>query len=275
VLLRAGNKREAIEQAKLAFDIEPHTAEELVRLEEVFRAAGAGADGVRAAEARAVLLAAQVARRGDPGVARWSRARGSRRRQAAAALEKVPDLDPRELTATTRRGVAPGGRTGAFTRVCDQPRSTSSTGREDLPARSPPSTRSGWPEGVPLPVPSARDAPGDADGSRRRAPRGGDGGPRGACRGARAGLEEARGLARAASRVARQGARRAAYDRRAHAAFRRAPRPTRRARRRRRRLHRVSRGAAGPRPESSRSSRSSRRLRLDENRRRSSRSRRL
>ncbi|HEY6002471.1 MAG TPA: hypothetical protein VIV57_06315, partial [Anaeromyxobacter sp.] len=53
VLLRANNKREAIEQAKLAFDIEPHEAADLVRIEDVFRQAGAAQDGVRAAEARA------------------------------------------------------------------------------------------------------------------------------------------------------------------------------------------------------------------------------
>lgn len=57
VLARAGQKLAAVEQGKLAFGIEPHTVEELVRIEEVFRSAGAAADGIRAAEARAALLA--------------------------------------------------------------------------------------------------------------------------------------------------------------------------------------------------------------------------
>ena len=37
VLLRAGNRREAVEQAKLAFDIEPHVTDDLVRIEEIGR----------------------------------------------------------------------------------------------------------------------------------------------------------------------------------------------------------------------------------------------
>ncbi|MFT3914841.1 MAG: tetratricopeptide repeat protein [Anaeromyxobacteraceae bacterium] len=102
VLLRAGNKREATEQAKLAFDIEPHLAEELVRIEEVFRQTGAGAEGVRAAEARAALLAEQ----GGPAEAipAWLAVaelwKGQRRPDAAAAaLDKVLELDPGNRSA--------------------------------------------------------------------------------------------------------------------------------------------------------------------------------
>ena len=101
-----GKKREAIEQAKLAFDIEPHAAEELVRLEEMFRRPAPAQDGVRAAEARAALLAAQ----GGPaeavaGVARGRGAVEARRgapTRAAAALEKVLELDPANRTAYER-----------------------------------------------------------------------------------------------------------------------------------------------------------------------------
>ncbi|HSD22085.1 MAG TPA: tetratricopeptide repeat protein [Anaeromyxobacter sp.] len=124
VLLRAGNKRDAIEQAKLAFDIEPHAAEELVRLEEVFRAAGAGADGVRAAEARAALLAAQ----GGPAeaVPAWLAVAELWRQQkrldaAATALEKVLELDPANRTAydALRESHQAAGNWRAFARVCD------------------------------------------------------------------------------------------------------------------------------------------------------------
>jgi tetratricopeptide (TPR) repeat protein len=124
VLLRAGNKREAIEQAKLAFDIEPHAAEELVRIEEIFRQAGAAQDGVRAAEARAALLAAQ----GGPAeaVPAWlavaelwkAQKRGD---AAAAALEKVLELDPANRTAyeELRQLHSEAGNWRALARVCD------------------------------------------------------------------------------------------------------------------------------------------------------------
>ncbi len=124
VLLRAGNKREATEQAKLAFDIEPHAAEELVRIEEVFRQAGAAQDGVRAAEARAALLAAQ----GGPAeaVPAWLAVaelwKGQKRGDAAAAaLEKVLELDPANRTAyeELRQLHAEAGNWRAFARVCD------------------------------------------------------------------------------------------------------------------------------------------------------------
>jgi len=96
VLVRAGQKLAAVEQGKLAFGIEPHTVEELVRIEEVFRSAGAAADGIRAAEARAAALAES----GGPAEAipawlavaeLWTLQK--RPDLAAAALEKVLALD--------------------------------------------------------------------------------------------------------------------------------------------------------------------------------------
>lgn len=96
VLARAGQKLAAVEQGKLAFGIEPHTVEELVRIEEVFRAAGAAADGIRAAEARAAVLAGS----GGPAEAipAWLAvaelwALQKRPDAAAAALDKVLALD--------------------------------------------------------------------------------------------------------------------------------------------------------------------------------------
>ncbi|HVI96110.1 MAG TPA: hypothetical protein VM753_18995, partial [Anaeromyxobacter sp.] len=123
VLLRAGSKREAIEQARLAFDIEPHAAEELVRIEEVFRGAGAGADGVRAAEARAALLAEQGPAEAVPAwLAVADLWKGEKRpEQAAAAFEKVLELDPPNRTAYEGlRGIyAAANNWRAFARVCD------------------------------------------------------------------------------------------------------------------------------------------------------------
>ncbi len=124
VLLRAGNKREAVEQGKLAFDIEPHQAEELVRIEEIFRQAGAAQEGVRAAEARAALLAAQ----GGPAeaVPAWLAVaelwKAQKRTDAAAtALEKVLELDPANRTAyeELRQLQSEAGNWRAFARVCD------------------------------------------------------------------------------------------------------------------------------------------------------------
>ncbi|HEX9242088.1 MAG TPA: hypothetical protein VF875_06555, partial [Anaeromyxobacter sp.] len=124
VLLRSGNKRDAIEQAKLAFDIEPHLADELVRIEGVFRDAGAAQDGVRAAEARAALLAAA----GGPAeaVPAWLAVaelwRAQKRPDAAAtALEKVLELDPPNRAAyeSLRSLHAEGGNWRALARVCD------------------------------------------------------------------------------------------------------------------------------------------------------------
>jgi golgin subfamily B member 1 len=124
VLLRGSQKSEAIEQAKRAFDIEPHGAEELVRLEDLFRAAGAATEAVRAAEARAVLLAAQ----GGPAEAvpawlavadLWRQHR--RPDAAAAALEKVLELDPANRTAYDglRELHAAASNWRAYAHVCD------------------------------------------------------------------------------------------------------------------------------------------------------------
>lgn len=124
VLLRAGQKTEAVEQAKRAFDIEPHSAEDLVRLERLFGAAGAGAEGVRAAEARAALLAAQ----GGPAeaVPAWLAVaelwRGQRRPDAAAAaLEKVLELEPghQEAYAALRELHAAAGQWREYARISD------------------------------------------------------------------------------------------------------------------------------------------------------------
>ncbi len=124
VLLQAGQRTEAVEQGKRAFDIEPHTAEELVRIEGIFGAAGAAADGVRAAEARAALLSAQ----GGPAqaVPAWLAVaelwKGQRRADAAAAaLEKVLELDPasRPAYAQLRELHAAGGQWRDFARVLD------------------------------------------------------------------------------------------------------------------------------------------------------------
>ena len=123
-LLRGGQKREAVEQAKLAFDIEPHRADELVRIEEVFRQGGAAAEGVRAAEARAALLAAQ----GGPAeaVPAWVAVAELWRAQkrpdaAAAALEKALELEPANQAAFDELRVAhaEAGNWRAWCRACD------------------------------------------------------------------------------------------------------------------------------------------------------------
>jgi tetratricopeptide (TPR) repeat protein len=123
VLLRAGNKREAVEQAKLAFDIEPHGTDDLVRIEEVFRHGGAAQDGVRAAEARAALLAEGGPAEAVPAwlaVAELWKAQ-KRPDASAAALEKVLEIDPPNRTAyeELRQLHAQGGNWRAFARVCD------------------------------------------------------------------------------------------------------------------------------------------------------------
>ena len=113
-----------MEQAKLAFDIEPHLAEELVRIEEVFRRGGAAQEGVRAAEARAALLAEQ----GGPAEAvpawfavaeLWKAQR--RTDAAAAALDKVLELEPgnRDAYEQLRTLHEEAGNWRAFARVCD------------------------------------------------------------------------------------------------------------------------------------------------------------
>ncbi|HET9554610.1 MAG TPA: tetratricopeptide repeat protein, partial [Anaeromyxobacteraceae bacterium] len=124
VLLRAGQKTEAVEQAKRAFDIEPHAAADLERIERIFGAAGAAADGVRAAEARAALLAAQ----GGPAeaVPAWLAVAelwiGQKRPDAAAAaLERVLELDPTSRPAyqQLRDLHAAGSHWRDWARVCD------------------------------------------------------------------------------------------------------------------------------------------------------------
>uniref|UniRef100_UPI001F59D202 tetratricopeptide repeat protein n=1 Tax=Anaeromyxobacter oryzisoli TaxID=2925408 RepID=UPI001F59D202 len=124
VLLRAGHKRDAVEQAKLAFDLEPHGSEDLVHIEEIFRQGGAVPEGVRAAEARAALLAAQ----GGPAEAipAWLAVADLWREQkrpdaAAAALEKVLELEPANRSAYEglRALHQEAGNWRAFTRVCD------------------------------------------------------------------------------------------------------------------------------------------------------------
>ncbi|MBK9518008.1 MAG: hypothetical protein IPO09_11750 [Anaeromyxobacter sp.] len=124
VLLRSGQKTEAVEQGKRAFDIEPHAADELERLERLFGAAGAGAEGVRAAEARAALLSAQ----GGPAeaVPAWLAVaelwRGQKRPDAAAAaLDKVLELDPASRAAYLglRALHAAAGSWRDYARVCD------------------------------------------------------------------------------------------------------------------------------------------------------------
>jgi tetratricopeptide (TPR) repeat protein len=124
VLLRAGNKQEAIEQAKRGFDIEPHEVEDLVRIEEILGGAGAAADGVRVAEARASLLAA----RGGPAeaVPAWISVAelwkaNKRPDAAAAALDKVLELDPanRDAYDGLRALHAAAGNWRAWARTCD------------------------------------------------------------------------------------------------------------------------------------------------------------
>ncbi len=124
VLLKAGQRTEAVEQAKRAFDIEPHAVDELERIERILGAAGAAADGVRAAEARAALLAAQ----GGPAqavpawlaVAELWRAQ-KRADAAAAAFEKVLELEPgnRPAYAQLRELHAAAGQWRDLARVCD------------------------------------------------------------------------------------------------------------------------------------------------------------
>ncbi len=123
VLVKAGQKNEAAEQAKRAFDIEPHSVDDLVKIEEIFRGAGAAMEGVRAAEARAALLA-----QGSPAEAipAWLAVadlwRGQKRNDLAAlSLEKVLELDPAHRPAfdQLRDLHAAGGNWRAWARVSD------------------------------------------------------------------------------------------------------------------------------------------------------------
>ena len=97
LLLQAGQRQEAVEQGKRAFDLEPHTASDLSKLESLFQAAGATAEGTRAAEARAGLLAAEG--KAAEAVAAWQSSaemwqKSGRPDAAAQALEKALALDP-------------------------------------------------------------------------------------------------------------------------------------------------------------------------------------
>ena len=75
VLARAGQKLAAVEQGKLAFGIEPHTVEELVRIEEVFRIGGRrGRRDPRRRGARRAAGGERRAGRGHPGLAGGGRA---------------------------------------------------------------------------------------------------------------------------------------------------------------------------------------------------------
>jgi tetratricopeptide (TPR) repeat protein len=123
VLVKAGQKTDAAEQGKRAFDIEPHTVEDLEKIEEVFRGAGAVVEAVRAAEARAALLA-----QGSPAEAipAWLAVadlwRAQKRNDAAAqALEKVLELEPTHRPAfdKLRELHAAGGNWRAWARVSD------------------------------------------------------------------------------------------------------------------------------------------------------------
>jgi tetratricopeptide (TPR) repeat protein len=123
VLVKSGQKTDAAEQGKRAFDIEPHTVEDLELIEEVFRGAGAIMEGVRAAEARAALLA-----QGSPAEAipAWLAVadlwRAQKRNDAAAqALEKVLELEPTHRAAfdKLRELHAAGGNWRAWARVSD------------------------------------------------------------------------------------------------------------------------------------------------------------
>ena len=125
VLLAEGQRQEAIEQCKRAFDLEPHGAADLARIEEVFRAAGAAAEGTRAAEARATLLAAE-GKTHDAVAALHAVAElwlGAKKPEAAAAaLEKARELEPgsRETADRLRSLYAQAGNWRAYARVSDQ-----------------------------------------------------------------------------------------------------------------------------------------------------------
>jgi tetratricopeptide (TPR) repeat protein len=123
VLLKAGQKTEAAEQAKRALDIEPHQVEELLRIEEILRSAGAVIEGVRAAEQRALLLAAKSPAEAIPAyLAVADLWRGQKRSDnAAQALEKVLELEPSHRAAfdQLRELHAAGANWRAWARVSD------------------------------------------------------------------------------------------------------------------------------------------------------------
>jgi tetratricopeptide (TPR) repeat protein len=125
VLLQANRKEEAVEQAKRALDLEPHTASDLLRMEEIFRSAGATLDVIRVTEARAEILSSEG--NNVDSVAAWFAAADLWRQQmkkrdgAANALEKVLQLEPANRTAYEglRDIYAQGGNWREFTRVSD------------------------------------------------------------------------------------------------------------------------------------------------------------
>ncbi|HEU4383787.1 MAG TPA: tetratricopeptide repeat protein [Anaeromyxobacteraceae bacterium] len=124
VLLEAGQKQEAVEQAKRALDLEGHTVADLERIGQVFAAAGAAADGIRAAEARAGLLAGEG--RTAEAVAAWQAVadlwlKARRPEPAAAALEKALELEPQSQTTFEKlRSIhAQAGNWRAYARATD------------------------------------------------------------------------------------------------------------------------------------------------------------
>ena len=125
VLLRAGKKAEAAEQGRRALDLEPHGEADLARLAGIFEGAGAPQDRVKAIEARAALLAAEgrKAEAVEAWVAAadaWERPLG-KPQAAAAALEKVLELDPTRRDAWARlRGLhSRAGNWRAYVRISD------------------------------------------------------------------------------------------------------------------------------------------------------------
>jgi tetratricopeptide (TPR) repeat protein len=124
VLLDAGQKQEAVEQAKRALDLEAHAVADLERIGRVFEAAGAVAEGIRAAEARAGLLGAE-GRTGE-AVAAWQAVadlwqKAQRPEPAAAALEKALELEPQSQTTFEKlRSIhAQAGNWRAYARATD------------------------------------------------------------------------------------------------------------------------------------------------------------
>ncbi|MFL5271536.1 MAG: tetratricopeptide repeat protein [Anaeromyxobacteraceae bacterium] len=125
VLLRAGKRSEAAEQARRALELEPHDAAQLEALSAIFEGAGAPQDRVKAMEARATLLAA--AGRVPEAIEAWLAAAEAWEKPlgkptgAAQALEKVLELDPARRAAweKLRALYAKAGAWRDYVRVCD------------------------------------------------------------------------------------------------------------------------------------------------------------
>jgi tetratricopeptide (TPR) repeat protein len=124
VLLDAGQKQEAVEQAKRALDLEGHTVADLERIGQVFEAAGAVAEGIRAAEARAGLLGAEG--KTSEAVTAWQAVadlwlKARRPEPAAAALDKALELEPQsQSTFEKLRSIhAQAGNWRAYARATD------------------------------------------------------------------------------------------------------------------------------------------------------------